>query len=437
MRRYALIAVVLAVSLFPLLAASASGPALPPGLQNVPPEALSLAISLFGDSNQTATEIMNELNASASANANGSVEALLRNHSLVIVGNSLDAPEKALLEGVRMAYPLMRNLTTVGDTPASFTAIDSGKYAVVILVGGSAQNRITQDLMARGVLNESDEVKGEFVIRRGTLNHTLIIAFSDKRGFDNAPRRSVEYSPLSAFIPAAYVPAAATGISAVLLSILGFIKNILEAKTIIVGKKGKKFGVGGIRINGFNLFEPLAVFGGAAVVGVSMSWQYFALSPDFLLWAFINTLIALTGAMIHEIIHRLMAFVYRIKVEYRFWWSGSALTLFSSYLGNAFSVQGFLLEEVPKGTPRWKLGTLKLAPPLFSAFIMLAVALLNAFVPHPVLQMIYISSAMWAMTEMFPFNGMSGKDVWEWNRIVWLLSFLLVAASYVFVMFIL
>jgi hypothetical protein len=201
-----------------------------------------------------------------------------------------------------------------------------------------------------------------------------------------------------------------------------------------MGRKGKRVGEGAARVFGVNISEILAIVAASIVLGVSISWQYYGIG--FLDWVAINSIICLVAGMLHELTHRIFAHIFRLKIEYRFWTEGSVLTLISSDLGNAFSVQGFLLEEIPEDAPRWKVGAMKLAAPLVSAFVMVTFAAINVFFPSAVFQIIYTTSALWAMAEMLPFNGLDGKDIKEWSAPIWLASFVLIGIGYVFVMFV-
>ena len=135
--------------------------------------------------------------------------------------------------------------------------------------------------------------------------------------------------------------------------------------------------------------------------------------------------------------HRIFAFAFKIKVEYALWPAGSVMTIVSAYLGNAFSVQGFLVEEIPENTKKWKVGLMKLSAPLFSAFVMIFFAVLNVFFPSRIFQSIYSVSAVLAMLEMLPFRGLDGRDVKEWNVFVWAFFFIMVAGAYSVVTFLL
>jgi hypothetical protein len=181
--------------------------------------------------------------------------------------------------------------------------------------------------------------------------------------------------------------------------------------------------------------EIAAIIGASVVLGISISWQYFG--GDFLNWIVINSLICLFAAIMHELTHRIFAIIFKMKIEYQFWPAGSVLTLVSSYLGNAFSVQGFLLEDIDPGVPKWKVGLMKLSAPLVSTFIMIIFAILNYESPSLIYQTIYTTSALWAMAEILPFGGLDGKDIKDWSHTVWFLAFVFISGSYAVVTFLL
>ncbi|MEW6722628.1 MAG: hypothetical protein AB1324_05180, partial [Candidatus Micrarchaeota archaeon] len=209
--------------------------------------------------------------------------------------------------------------------------------------------------------------------------------------------------------------------------------TVFEFKALDIGRKGKKVGEGASFYRGMNVTEMGAIAGASVVLGLSISWQFFG--GDFLRWFLINTLVCLGAAILHEITHRIFAHFFKIKMEYRFWPAGSALTLISSYLGNAFSIQGFILEEIPPDTPKWKAGVMKLSAPLVSAAVMVIFALVYSSTYEPVYKIIYSTSALWAMAEILPFGSLDGKDVKEWSHTVWFLAFLFISAGYIWATF--
>jgi len=324
------------------------------------------------------------------------------------------------------------------DTPATLSDVQGGEYVLVVLIGGPEQNNITRWVKANGYLNESQDLYDEFTVEDGKGNGVVYVVISDKEGYvQTLQRQNVLSSPLSSIIPPQYVPAAATLITLILLALVNLTKTVMGFKASDVGRKGKRIGENAIRIMGVNLVEVAAILGASLVLGLSISWQYFANSTELGYWLVLNTIICLVAGTLHEIVHRIFAHIFKIKIEYRFWPEGSFLTLVSSYLGNAFSVQAFLLEEIPEDVEKWKVGLMKLAGPVVSAVIMVVFAVMNHITPSPIYQIIYSTSALWAMAEMLPFSGLDGKDIREWSNLVWTTFFVIIGIAYIVVTFLL
>ncbi len=406
---------------------------------------LPLAQSEDGDSQGVVVSYLGEGKFTADAGSyagqvGGQEEGqyLVAEKTLIVKGSEIDALEGALLAGAEGQYPFLRDASVVPDSEGAMEQLGSGRFALVVLLGGPYQNNLSGRMLSSGMLNQSEELYGKLQVKYGrTPKGTLVLMVSDSRGFREEQRASLEYSPLVQFLPREYVPAAATLISVLALLLINIGKTVFEFKALDVGRKGKKLGEATLMAFGRNISEPAALVGASVVLGVSISWQYFGMGPEFAKWILINTVICFLAGIAHELTHRVLAHAFKIKVEYRFWPSGSALTLISSYLGNAFSVQGFLLEEIPQNVAKWKVGIMKLAAPLLSTAIMLVFAYYNSLHPDKIYEAIYTISALWAMAEMLPFSGLDGKDIREWNSMVWLASFALVGACYAYVTFIL
>jgi hypothetical protein len=395
------------------------------------------APALSYDSNLSAVIARIQLGMEVNASTPAQYEAYLQDHTLVVVGGGIDLGERMLLETAKISNPWLGRSRQVDESPEALSEIGSGRYSLVILIGGPKQNNITSLAMEGGWLNESNTVEAGYVVEDGkTPQGAVILSISDPKGFqDDLVRQNVQYSPLRAVMPAEYVPLAATIISIGLLALINVAWNVISFKALDIGRKGRKLGDSRVMLGGVNIAEILALTAASIVLGISMSWQYFGPGKDFLGWLAIDSAVCLFAALTHEIAHISMARLFRIKVEYRFWPAGSILTLLSSYLGNTFSVQGFLLEEIPQGVEKWKVGLMKLAAPMLSCAIMIAFALLNLARPDPIYKIVYSISGVWAMAEILPFGSLDGKDIKEWSRDAWYLSFFLIGASYFIVNF--
>lgn len=374
-----------------------------------------------------------EMNGSAPADR----DAYIRENTLVVVGGGTTLLERALLDNARLSNAWLAGAAEAGDGPDSLAALSSGRYKLVILVGGPYQNGITREAEARGWFNSTQEADLGLTVMTGKVpGGPAIVALSDRQGFiEGSGREGAAYSPLNAIVPREYVPVAATGISILMLALINVARTVFEFKALNLGRRGKKVGEGAAFWRSVNLTEMLAIAGASTVLGISISWQFLGPDENFLFWVVVNTLICLGAAILHEVTHRIFALTFGIRMEYRFWPAGSLLTLVSSWLGNAFSIQGFILEEVEPGTPKWKVGVMKLAAVLASATVMVLFAWLYIQEPSQIYRTVYSTSALWAMAEILPFGSLDGRDIREWSHAVWFAAFVLVGGAYCAVTF--
>lgn len=365
-------------------------------------------------------------------------EAFISKNSLILLGEDMDTTERIMLDAFKLDNAWLASTQESRASKDAVQNIESGRHPLVILVGGPYQNSITGHGISSGWFNETSELDGGVVVKTGKLPFgTVVVSVSDRQGYqENAVRmEGAKYSPLNSVMPTEYVPVAATAISLILMMLADVVRAVLESKTADMVKRGRKLGEGSRMFRGVNITEVIAIACAAAVLGASISWQYFGPSPDFLLWVLINSVICLLAGLLHELTHRAFAYFYKIRMEYRFWPAGSALTLASSYLGNSFCVQGFLLDEIPEGVEKWKVGLMKLSGPAVSASCMLIFAFIYFNSPDPLFKMMSASSGLLAFAEILPFGSMDGYDIKEWNRAVWLLSLVLIGGSYLVVTF--
>jgi hypothetical protein len=390
------------------------------------------------DANASAVMIGIYAQVETNATTQAEYEAFLGEHSLIVLGDSMDVGERIILDGAKSQNAWLANAQEGNDSAVARAAILSGKHPLALLMGGPEQNNITAYGIANGWFNDTRSIEGGLIVKSGKLpNGAVVVAISDRMGYEPGAVKNegAKYSPLNAIMSPEYVPVAATGISLIMLILINVGRTVFEFKALDLGRKGRKVGEGAVMYRGYNMTEALAIVGASAVLGVSISWQYFGPSKDFLFWVFVNTIICLLGAILHEVTHRIFAHYFNIKMEYRFWTEGSALTLASSYLGNAFSIQAFILEEIPKDMPKWKVGLMKLSAPLVSALVMIVFAFLYYQSPNPVFKTVYSTSALWAIAEILPFGSLDGKDIKDWSHTIWFAAFSLIGIAYLAVTF--
>lgn len=361
----------------------------------------------------------------------------LQTEGSIVLGSEIGISERLVFDSLKMSNPWMQNVSVANDTNESLGKFTRGEIKFLMILGGPGQSNIAKSIYQNNKPTKTDEKYGFLIYEYRFEEDKTAIIITTKKGLveEKFKSESAKYSPLSAIIPKEYVPAAATLISLLMLALINVGRTIFEFKALDIGRKNQKVGEGSKFLKGVNISEIIAVLGASIILGISISWQYLANQDAFWAWILINTLICLIGAIIHEVTHRIFAKIFDIKMEYKFWVEGSILTLVSSYLGNAFSIQAFILEEIPPGIEKWKVGVMKLSAPLMSTFVMIIFAYLYTQTPEPVYKVVYSTSALWAMAEILPFSSLDGKDIKDWNKWVWSGAFLFISTVYFIVTF--
>jgi hypothetical protein len=254
-------------------------------------------------------------------------------------------------------------------------------------------------------------------------------------------RNAVKYSPLAWYLPERWVPVVASAIGAFLISLVhqfislgqSFVESLISDK-----KKAKvKLRDSGIKVLGIKVREVFAVMAAAFVLGAAISWTYAGPTDEFLWLLGVNFIICLMAGLSHEAVHRIAGKLLGIKSEYTFWFSGAFLTIVTALLGNAFGLQGMLVDEIKEGTDRRKIGLMKLSGSVFSFGLMVLAAACNLLYPSFLFQMVGGISGMVAMADILPFKPMDGYEIRRWNFLFWLVWFMTILVTFTAVSFVL
>jgi hypothetical protein len=346
----------------------------------------------------------------------------------------------ALVDGQVVTKDVKLNLHFLSENNTSLEDLKKG-YGVVILVGGETHNNLTAEAYSAGyVTNETTRFSGKLTVAGGKLDNDtslMILKHNIPNETDHLEREGVKYSPLIPFVPESYIPLAATGIGMLLMTLFNLFKAMIESLTGELGKKRMSYEHKGIRILGIiNLKEALNLIIAALVLGFAVTWTFTGPTPKFMDYILLNTGICLVAGLSHDLIHRILSRLFKIKVEYRLWYTGSFITIFTAILGNSFGMQGFLLEKPQEEISKWKYGIMKLAGPLFSMGIAGSFALLYTKQPGIMYQMIFTTASIIAMAEIMPVKGLDGYDIREWNRWLYVILFAVITIAFFFIGFI-
>lgn len=374
----------------------------------------------------------------------------------IVYGSKLDTLERLVLDsltsealfqsrvevsfgGKNITKELKINKILVQDNETDLDRLRTGT-TMIILVGSRTHNSITAEVYDAGyITNESLKYRDQLIIGKGNVDtdsNVMVVYHKVVGDGVRLEREAVKYSPLSDFMPEAYVPVVATGIGMLLLHFFNIFKTIAEFLTLKLGRKKKTFGYTGPQIKGIHLKEIGAILGASFVLGFAVTWTFTGPSMKFFDLIFLNAGICLFAALSHELTHRIIGRFFGIKMEYRFWYGGSLITILTAFLGNSFGIQGFLLEKGDDNISTWKYGVTKLAAPVVSMFIAMAFAVLYLKNPGVIFQMVYTTASIWAMAEIFPVEGLDGYDVKKWNRLVCFIFLILISIVFFAINFI-
>lgn len=376
----------------------------------------------------------------------------LRDTSLIIIGTSLGAVDSAAMEAAMAQLPMFSNVTKIKDSET--TADQLAKTPkLIILVGSPAQNAMTKEFQARGWLeNKSYQSYGQLEIVYGKIPlGAPVIMVSSARSYENLQKDGVSASPLAAFIPEKYVPAAATGIAISLLalpSILGFLMDLMPGYLrTYLGKYLQFLGKGSKEIKeqflGFTVFdfrfkvrEFLSILLAASVFGAAMAYIFTGPKPRFIEIAFLNFFIAAFLYLARELIRLAINWWQKINTEFQFWLAGSIVTVVSAFLGNICNATYYILEAKDEKLAK-KSGLIKMFVEFATTGVAIVFFALNVLMPDRLWQMFFVSASTLGAIESLPLKPLPGSGIKSWNAWAWLATFVIVWAIYLLLNFVL
>ena len=368
----------------------------------------------------------------------------------VVYGEGVDSFERMIIDSLTTNPPSLKTqsatvngqtidetvklkIISVSEKDTNIEKLREGP-GVVLFVGGKTHNNLTGEVYDEGlVTNETSKFSGQLMVASGKLdNDTSFMTLEHIIPPEGTKleRQAVKYSPLQGLIPEAYIPIAATGIGFFLMSFLNVFQAMFESLAGEWGKKKMKYEHTGRRILGVNVKEALAIVAASLVLGFSITWTFAGPTIEFVDLLMLNAGICLVASVSHDLVHRIFSKLFNIKVEYKFWFKGSIITVVTAFLGNSFGMQGILYDEPDEKISKWKLGITKLSAPLFSIGFAWLFASLYVKDPNVLYQMIFSTASLIAMAEIMPVKGLDGEDIRNWNRWIFLAAFMLISAAY-------
>lgn len=166
------------------------------------------------------------------------------------------------------------------------------------------------------------------------------------------------------------------------------------------------------------------------VIGVGLSYIFFAGSSSLLLVASAAAVIFTTSFVIHEIAHKVTAQRRGLWAEFRLTLWGSVLTAIFMILPVPFKIisPGAVMISGPASMD--EIGKISIAGPTTN-IIMSTVLIAAAFAPTPI-QWIFVIGALFngyiALFNLLPLGILDGYKIFNWNKTTWAFAFATSAA---------
>ncbi len=366
-------------------------------------------------------------------------EFVQENPDIIIVeGQHASLTEKATLAFVQEKYSQLASVERIAEEDLTPEAIE-GK--TVIVIGGPKNSEYSNDLINDPTLTKDEDATsvGITTFLEGPQGRFMVV--SDKTGHANEPQTAASRSPLNKVIPEEYVPAAATlvGISflwfwQLIIKVLKRVFSLFLASKVMkwVNKKSVKdeflgFHAAGVRLK---LREWFAILISASIFAISLGYMY--LSPNspaaqfFLLTIVVNMVVYAVRNGVRLYLDK----KHGLHTEYKIWLYGAIVTALTAWLGNTFSLAGYVASDEKENEHEGKHAFIV----NFMTFIAFGVFfVLNFLNPSTIYQMVMLLALGITFLQMLPFTPFGGKKVWAWKKSVYLISFIPLTFIYIFI----
>lgn len=363
---------------------------------------------------------------------------------LIIEGAKINTVEKTAMDIAKQKNPYLSEFKTLNDTKETLNEVKSVNKTL-ILIGGVSQNSVTKYFVEKGLIDISDVDNGNgsiFTVSTGKneVNYNIIV-ISDKRGYNNIEKESAKNSPLSNFIPEKYVPVTASAIAIILMYLVSFSK-IFGGK-FIVSKFGKKSVTHkehyiGFKIKHFDvkIREYISIFVAVLIAALAVALSFHGFNMKVLQTVKITLLVSLIIVIIREGIRFIVCYLKRLHMEYKIWYTGAFISLFSGYLGNTLSTTGVLFDIKDEHFSFEKATHMKYWILILTFVFGVLFFFLNLLDPSKVFQMIMTSTTTLALAEIIPVAPLAGKDILKWKPWIWSFTALIVVTGYIMINFV-
>jgi hypothetical protein len=372
------------------------------------------------------------------------VEKMAENRTVVIVeGGQLSMLEKAYLSYAKDQYPEIVCYPADSDNASLLV---NASNITVLLIGGPTQNRLAKEVISREDLKAEDITLdiGRATMLKGVTGYaTNYVILSDFSGYTELQKTAPAKSPLAKVIPVEFVPLAVGAIVITLLWLYNLLINISQqsgkgrfTKYVMDHVKKKKyneesagFGIFGLEIR---YREWIAVFSSAVIFSLSVSYMYLIEQGDLIMFILVNIIINVVIQLIKHFIRLALDYYYHVKSEYTLWYFGAFITLVSGWLGNTFSLAGYMVRREDDETLNAKRqnGKNEFWTAMFLGVVVIVFFRLSSSFSSHILQMIWVLCLTALFIDLLPIKPFNGKTIRAWSKSAWWLLFIPVTLVY-------
>jgi hypothetical protein len=360
---------------------------------------------------------------------------------IIVTGSRISLEDKILFNMLKSQVNEIQGIQIESDT-YGFSQAELSKENFV-LIGSEKTNIVSKNLSSLLSSGEKTTIS-PFVLVFSNNGRKVMVIYSEKE-INNNDNKAADRSLLGRIMDKKYVPAAATFLSILLLylwnifgkTIMGLISDFSSSKVIqkiTEKKKIRKKEVHHLKLHEYvDKGEIIALFLTSVIFAATMSWTWMKDISEFKRMFIINFIIVALISFLRELYRQYSCYKMKVRTEYVFWPFGSIMTIVSTFLGNTFSLASYTLLD--ENVDEKKFGKISFKISVMTFALAIIAYIINIFSPSLVLQMIFVYSIIVVFIELFPMQPMSGNDIKKWSKLAWIIFYVIVAASYVYMNF--
>ncbi len=178
----------------------------------------------------------------------------------------------------------------------------------------------------------------------------------------------------------------------------------------------------------------------SAVLAVVFSYSGLSEIDAFFVALPLAVFAVVTGFILHELAHRFFARRYGAYAEFQMWREGLLLALAIAFLTNGnfvFAAPGAVViypranlwGHAPVMTKK-KMGIVSIAGPIVNIVLASAFLVTNLYYPSQMLELGARVNVWLALFNLIPLPPLDGSKIFFWDKRIWLVSFIAVAAMF-------